>query len=54
MKKFKKIFLAIFTLALGLTLVSCKDNDARNTKVPYGTLATDTVIATASNGIGCP
>lgn len=50
MKKFKRIFLAIFTLALGLTLASCKGNDARNTKVPYGTLANETSIATANNG----
>lgn len=39
MKKFKRIFLAIITLALGLTLASCKNEDARNTSVPYGTIA---------------
>ena len=39
MKKFKKIFLAIVTLALGLTLASCKDAETRNTNTPYGSLS---------------
>lgn len=39
MKKFKKIFLAIVTLALGLTLASCKDAETRNTTTPYGSLS---------------
>ena len=50
MKKFKKIFLAIVTLALGVSLASCKDKDARNQHVPYGTINESTVIATANNG----
>ena len=49
MKKFKRIFLAIVTLALGLALVSCKDKDTRNTVTPYGTLDLNATIATANN-----
>jgi hypothetical protein len=45
MKQLKRIFLAIVTLALGLTLVSCKNKDARNEHVPYGSLTSDTVVA---------
>lgn len=56
MKKIaKKLFLAALTTTLGLTMISCGNNDAkeeRNTSIPYGAYADklDSVVATSGSG----
>ena len=52
MKLLKKLFLAIVTLTLALTLAACDGNEetvVRNQNVPYAQLALDEVVAQSGN-----
>lgn len=52
MKLLKKLFLAIVTLTLALTLAACDGNEetvVRNQSVPYAQLALDEVVAQSGN-----